>query len=70
MPKTKDPYKFDRNYLIPPTQSLYQDHDVEISTLPWIQEILEDATDLDDRIAGDFDIKHLIFRVFCHFTEK
>ena len=55
MSKTKDPYKVDRSFLTPPTQSLYQDHDIAISSADWIQDLLEDAVELDKNIEGDFD---------------
>ncbi len=66
MPKTKDPYKIDRSFLTPPTQSLYQDHDIAISSADWIQDLLEDAVELDNQIEGDFDLNYLKFRIFSN----
>ena len=64
MPRTKDPYKVNRSFLTSPTTALYQEHDLEISQLPWIQEIVEEALDLDDRISGDFDLEYLKFSIY------
>ncbi len=66
MPKLKDPYKIDRSFLTPPTQSLYQEYDGEISQLDWIPDLLEDAVELDNNISGDFDLDYLKFRIYSN----
>ena len=66
MPRTKDPYKTDRSFLTPPTQSLYQDHDVKISEADWIQDLLEEAVELDNNLSGDFDLDYLKFQIFSN----
>ena len=64
MPRTKDPYKVERSFLTSPTQSLYQDHDIEMSKANWIEDLIEDALDLDKRIEGDFNLDYLKFRIY------
>ena len=53
--KLKNPYSTNRDFLPNPATALYQAEEVEISNLPWIQEIVEAALNLEDKIEGDFD---------------
>ena len=55
MPRKKDPYQVDRNFLPNPATALYKVEEGVISKLPWIEELVDTARYLEERIAGDFD---------------
>ena len=59
----QNPYSFDRSFLPNPCDALYQD-DVEISKSPQIQELVQLAYDLEDRLSGDFNLDFLLFQIF------
>ena len=56
-------YKSNPRYIANPLDHLYYYNDVEISSSPEIQELHEEALDLSDKIAGDFDLDFLTFQI-------
>lgn len=56
-------YKTDSRYLANPFDHIYQNHDVEVSNRPEIQELQDLALDLSDKIEGDFDLEFLTFEI-------
>ena len=59
----KNPYKTEKRNLLNPFNALYLD-DSLVSESNVIQEIIEYALDLDDKISGDFDLGYMIFEFF------
>ena len=56
----KNPYKVKQGYLQSPYRHLGIDNDVPISDEDHIQKLLNEAYNLDDKIAGDFELFDLI----------
>jgi hypothetical protein len=56
-------YKTDSRYLANPFDHIYQNHDVEVSNRPEIQELQDLAIHLEDQIEGDFDLEFLTFEI-------
>ncbi len=62
MKKTKNPYKTARGFLPNPMNALYEE-DAEISEAKHIQELVQLAHDLENEIAGGFDLGSLLFQI-------
>lgn len=58
-------YSMNKKYLLNPFDTLYQDN-LLLSKKPFIQELNQYAIDLEDRIAGEFDLNHII----CEFVSN
>ncbi|NJL51011.1 MAG: hypothetical protein HC930_00290 [Hydrococcus sp. SU_1_0] len=56
-------YKTNPRYLANPFDHIYQNHDVEVSNRPEIQELQDLAIHLEDQIEGDFDLEFLTFEI-------
>ncbi|MDJ0726300.1 MAG: hypothetical protein QNJ38_14395 [Prochloraceae cyanobacterium] len=56
-------YKVNLRYIANPFDHIYQNHDVEVSNRPEIQELQDLALDLSDKIEGDFDLEFLTFEI-------
>lgn len=57
-----NPYKVKSGYFPNPSNPLYES-DTEISDAPEIQELIELATDLEEKISGDFNLDSLTFQL-------
>ncbi len=62
MKKTRNPYPTQRGFLPNPMNALY-DEDAEISDAVHIQQIVNLASELEDEIAGGFDLDSLLFQI-------
>ncbi len=60
--KKKNPYPTQRGFLPNPMNALY-DEDAEISDAKHIQQIVKLAHNLEDEIAGGFDLGSLLFQI-------
>ncbi len=58
--KKKNPYKTKQGYLQSPYRHLGVNNDVPISEADHIQKLVEEAQELDDKIAGEFELFDLI----------
>jgi hypothetical protein len=56
-------YKTNPRYLANPFDHIYQNHDVEVSNRPEIQELQDLAIHLEDQIEGDFNLEFLTFEI-------
>lgn len=59
----KNPYKKDPTLLASPFDFLYQRSDAGISSDDAIQKLIDYAIELDDQIAGNFDLRTLVFDI-------
>ncbi len=59
----KNPYKKDPTLLASPFDFLYQHSDTGISRDDAIQELIDYAMELEERIEGDFDLGSLVFEI-------
>lgn len=57
----KNPYRTNPNYLSNPADSLYSAE--QINEADHIQDLIDEATSLEDRIAGEFEIEELVNKI-------